>query len=66
MLTIEKIQSEIEDLPQSDYMQLLSWIHEKDSDKWDRELKKDVTNGKLDFLAKEALDESKKGKLKDL
>ncbi len=47
-------------------MQLLGWIHEKDWDDWDKQLESDVTSGKLNFLAKEALEAKKNNKLREL
>ncbi len=66
MVTVEKIQSEIETLPHHEYTRLMRWIYEKDWQDWDRELEGDIASGKLDFLIKEALDEKKNGKLKAL
>ena len=66
MATVEEIQSEIESLPHRDYIRLMRWIHQKDWQDWDKELDKDASFGKLDFLIEEALDEKKKGKLREL
>ena len=40
-------------------MKILSWIHGRDWDDWDKQLEADIASGKLDFLAKEALEEKK-------
>ena len=66
MATVEEIQSEIESLPRNEYLRLVRWIQKRNWEDWDKELEKDALSGKLDFLAEEALDEKKKGKLKDL
>jgi len=66
MSAVKKIQSAIESLPHKEYMHLLSWIHERDWKEWDKQLENDVSTGKLDFLVKEAMEEKKKGKLKEL
>lgn len=66
MLTIKEIQLAIESLPHKEYMYLLNWIHERDWKKWDRQLEKDATSGKLNFLVKEAVEEKNKGKLTEL
>ena len=60
MTTIKEIKLAIGSLPHQEYMQLLSWIHDKDWGEWDKHLEADVALGKLDFLAKEALEEKKK------
>ncbi len=57
MITVEKIQTEIESLSRPDYKRLLNWIHEKDWEEWDQELEEDIVAGKLDFLLEEALTE---------
>ncbi len=66
MTTVQEIKSAIGSLSHQEYMQLLSWIHEKDWVEWDMQIEADVASGKLDFLAKEALEEKKKNKLREL
>ncbi len=66
MCTVEEIQSAIESLSHKEYMKLISWIHERDWKKWDKQLEDDVASGKLDFLVKEAMEEKRNGKLKEL
>ncbi len=66
MSRIAKIQQEILALPEADYRQLRQWFSELDWGKWDREIEADSEAGKLDFLIAEALEEKKKGALKDL
>ena len=66
MTTIQEIKSAIGSLPHQEYMQLLGWIHDRDWSEWDKQLESDVASGKLDFLAKEALEAKKKSKLREL
>ena len=66
MTTIQEIKSAIGALPHHEYMQLLGWIHDKDWSEWDNQLEDDVASGKLDFLAKEALEAKKSNKLREL
>ena len=66
MSRLEKIQQEILALPEAEYKQLRQWFSELDWEKWDREIEADSKEGKLDFLIAEALEEKKKGILKDL
>ena len=66
MATVEEIQSDIESLPHREYLRLMRWIRQKDWQDWDEELENDAASGKLNFLVKEAMDEKKKGKLRDL
>ena len=66
MTTVQKIKTDIQALPHEDYMSLLSWIHERDWEEWDKQLENDIALGKLDFLIHEAMEEKKAGKLLDL
>ncbi|MES9856504.1 MAG: hypothetical protein ABW166_07880 [Sedimenticola sp.] len=66
MTTIQEIKSAIGSLPHQEYMQLLGWIHDKDWSDWDNQLENDAKSGKLDFLAREALEEKKNKKLRKL
>ena len=66
MTTVQKIKTDIQALPHEDYMSLLSWIHERDWEAWDKQLENDIALGKLDFLVHEAMEEKKAGKLVDL
>ena len=66
MLNVNEIKKAIESLPEKDFIQLRQWFSEKDWKKWDRQIEADVAAGKLDFLVKEALDEKRGRKLKDL
>ncbi len=66
MTQIDHLKSEIETLSTDDFAQLRDWIAEKDWEKWDKQLAKDVASGKLDFLKKEALTAKAKNQLRDL
>jgi hypothetical protein len=66
MLIVDEIKNAIELLPERDFIQLRQWFSEKNWTKWDRQIEADGATGKLDFLVKEALDEKRERKLKDL
>ena len=66
MLRIEEIKSIIEKLPKNEFLELKSWILEKDWQQWDEEIERDSKEGKLDFLIEEALKEKRQGKLREL
>lgn len=66
MTTVQEIKSAIRSLSRQEYTQLLRWIHDKDWNDWDKQLEADASSGKLDFLAKEALEEKKNNKLREL
>ena len=66
MSTIAEIQQAIMSLPKSEYAQLRRWLQEYDWEEWDREIEADSEEGKLDFLAAEALDAKRQGTLREL
>lgn len=66
MTLIEKIQSEIESLPQEDFHQLRAWFAEKDWLLWGKQLEANVADGKLDFLFEEAMTAKSQGTLQNL
>ena len=66
MSKVDELKSEIEQLPENEFTELVRWLSEKDWARWDKQIEADVAAGKLDFLVHEALDAKAKGKLKDL
>jgi len=66
MLRLEEIISSIESLSEDEFVRLRDWFAERDWERWDKQIETDSESGKLDFLAKEALEEKGKGKLKAL
>lgn len=66
MPQLQRIESEIAALPESELRQFRSWFDEFDADRWDRSLAVDIADGKLDILAKEALAHYSAGKCKPL
>lgn len=57
MAQLVEIKKEIEALPQQEYINLRQWFAEKDWEIWDKQIEEDSNSGKLDFLAKEAMQE---------
>ncbi|MGE5306251.1 MAG: hypothetical protein ACM3TN_23325 [Alphaproteobacteria bacterium] len=66
MSKVDELKGEIEQLPESEFTELVRWLSEKDWERWDKQLEADAAAGKLDFLVHEALDAKAKGNLKDL
>ncbi len=66
MSKVDELKSAIEALPEDEYVELRQWFSEKDWQNWDEQIKADSKAGKLDFLIKEAKNEKKSGKLRDL
>ena len=66
MTNVKEIKQAIKKLPQKDYTRIRRWLLEMDWKKWDKQIEEDSKNGKLDFLAEEAIREKTNGKLKQL
>jgi len=64
MSTVLEIERAIKKLPAPDLTRLAQWILERDNEQWDRQMDKDATAGKLDFLVKEANAARKSGTLR--
>ena len=62
MSTVEEIKSAISALSKEDYIHLRKWFSEKDWEQWDREIERDSSSGKLDFLVEEAVSEKNRGR----
>ena len=65
-MRVEEIKAAIEGLPGPEFIEIRKWVAERDWQMWDQELGADSKTGKLDFLIKEAFDEKRQGRLKDL
>ena len=66
MSKVDELKTEIERLPEEDFIELVRWLSEKDWERWDKEIEADSEAGKLDFLVREALEAKTKKTLKDL
>ena len=64
--TIEEIEKVVTQLPKDQLSKFRDWFYKFDSDIWDNQMEKDIADGKLDFLVKEAISEYKTGKSKKL
>jgi len=64
--TIEEIEKVVTQLPKDQLRKFRDWFYKYDSDIWDNQIEKDITDGKLDFLVKEATSEYKAGNSKKL
>ena len=60
MTSINEIQSAIESLPKDEYARLFEWICQRDWQAWDKQVERDASSGKLDFLLDEAMAEKNK------
>ncbi|MFB3884840.1 MAG: hypothetical protein ACE144_06405 [Thermodesulfobacteriota bacterium] len=66
MSKINAIRKAIETLSEDEYVELRQWFSERDWKKWDQEIEEHSKSGKLDFLVREAFDQKRQRKLKDL
>lgn len=62
---VEEIEAAITSLPPEEYRRLIDWIHAQDQMRWDERMDRDSAAGKLDFLFREAEEESLQGLVRD-
>jgi len=65
-MTIAEIKNAIEHLEKKELISLSEWFHKIEEDTWDKEIKEDITKGKLDQIAESTLNSYKSGKCKEL
>lgn len=63
---IETLEKEIELLSSAELKEFRNWFLEYDAKTWDQSIERDITSGKLDHLAEEALKSHKQGKSKEI
>ena len=66
MSTIHEIEQAVSQLPPDELATFRAWFSEFDAKVWDREFEEDVTAGKLDALAEEAIKDLREGRCTDL
>jgi hypothetical protein len=66
MTRVEALEQEIEKLSPEELATFRDWFTEYAWQAWDRQLERDVAEGKLDSLAAEALADFQRGDVKDL
>lgn len=66
MGSIDEIKSAIAHLPEKEFNSLVDWFEKLEQERWEKELEKDIAQGKLDNLADEALNEFNAGKCREL
>ena len=65
-MNIQTIENEIAKLPQADLVKFRSWFEKFDQNSWDKQLETDIKSGKLDNLAKQAINDFNNGKFKKI
>ena len=66
MVSVTEIKQTILSLNEAEYAQLRHWFNELDWEKWDRRIKADSKDGKMDFLIAEAMEAKEQGTLQEL
>ena len=66
MPSLQRIESQVAALPETDLRQFRTWFDQFDAQRWDQTLTADINNGKLDALAAEALAQYGSGRCKPL
>ena len=62
---VEEIEAAISGLEPEEYRRLIQWFRAREQARWDEQIDRDSSAGKLDFLFEEAEDESAQGLLRD-
>ena len=66
MMKIEQLEREIKTLSRAELFSLRDWFQSFLADEWDKQIEADISAGKLDLLAREALAERKARRTKPL
>ena len=65
-MSLTEIKAAIEQLSFEERAQLAAWLHGWKDDDWDKQMKRDVADGKLDDVLREVEDDIKAGRLRDM
>jgi hypothetical protein len=65
MSTVEDLEAAVQRLSPEERAAFRAWFAEFDANEWDRQLEADVTAGRLDWLAAEALADRQAGRCTD-
>ena len=66
MRKVEKLKNEVQKLNQDELATFRDWFRRYDSDEWDKEIERDVSAGRLDKLAEEAIAAHKGGRTREI
>lgn len=66
MSSVQEIQEAVSQLPDEDLAAFRNWFAEFDASLWDRQFEADVSAGRLDQLAEQALQDLREGRCTDL
>jgi len=66
MKKVEKLENEVQQLNPDELAAFRDWFRRYDSDQWDKEIEGDVSAGRLDKLAEEAIAAHKAGRTREI
>jgi hypothetical protein len=66
MSTVQDIENAIRQLSPEDLTALRTWFAAFDAEQWDQQFEEDVAAGRLEYLAKEAIQDLQEGRCTDL
>ena len=66
MRKVEKLENEVQQLNPDELTAFRDWFRRYDSDEWDKEIERDVSAGRLDKLAQEAIAAHKAGRTREI
>jgi hypothetical protein len=64
-MSVEEIERAIRALGEDEFARIAERVHALEQERWDAELDRDASSGKLDFLIAEAREDRQRGRLKD-
>ena len=62
---VEEIEAAISGLEPEEYQRLLQWFRAREQARWDEQIDRDSSTGKLDFLFEEAEEETRQGLVRE-
>ena len=66
MSTLEEIEAAVQQLPPAKRAQFRAWFLSFDASNWDQQMEDDMSTGKLDWLANEAISDNQAGRYSEL
>jgi hypothetical protein len=66
MLTLKQIEAAILQLSPNEFRQLSEWFFDLNNQRWDEQLEKDIADGKLENLAREAIADFEAGRYREI
>ena len=64
-MSVEEIEQAIRALGEDEFARIADRVHALEQERWDAELDRDASSGKLDFLIAEAQEDRQHGRLED-